>query len=66
MSGTGPDDDRMPHVELTQSGWSDEERASFLRKRRARNFWLLGALGLAALIIYVIALIKLHEYGQMW
>lgn len=58
--------DRMPRVEIVEAHWSDEQKAEFLRRRRARNFLLLAALGGFCLIIYVIALVKLHEYGQMW
>ena len=58
--------DRMPRVEIVESHWSDEQKAEFLRRRRARNFLLLAALGGFCLIIYVIAMVKLHEYGQMW
>jgi hypothetical protein len=58
--------DPMPRVEITESHWSDEQKAEFLRRRRARNFLLLAALGGFCLIIYVIAMVKLHEYGQMW
>ena len=58
--------DRMPRVEVVESHWSDEQKAEFLRRRRARNFLLLAALGGFSMIIYVIAMVKLHEYGQMW
>lgn len=58
--------DRMPIVEIVESHWSDEQKAEFLRRRRARNFLLLAALGGFSMIIYVIAMVKLHEYGQMW
>ncbi|MBU6450023.1 MAG: hypothetical protein KGQ26_10415 [Rhodospirillales bacterium] len=58
--------DRMPRVEIVESHWSDEQKVEFLRRRRARNFLLLAALGGFCLIIYVIAMVKLHEYGQMW
>jgi hypothetical protein len=58
--------DRMPRVEITEGHWSDEQKAEFLRRRRARNYLLLAALGGFCLIIYVIAMVKLHEYGQMW
>ncbi|WP_298224446.1 hypothetical protein [Acidocella sp.] len=58
--------DRMPRVEIAESHWSDEQKAEFLRRRRARNFLLLAALGGFCLIIYVIAMVKLHEYGRMW
>lgn len=58
--------DRMPHVEIIEAQWSDEQKAEFLRRRRGRNFLLLMALGGFCLIVYVIAMVKLHEYGQMW
>lgn len=58
--------DRMPVVTLSPSDWTPEERAEFLRRRRARNGVLLAAVGGFALMIYIIAMIKLHEYGQMW
>ncbi len=58
--------DRMPRVEIVELQWSDEQKAEFLRRRRARNFLLLAALGGFCLMIYVIAMVKLHEYGQMW
>jgi len=63
---TMDDPDRMPVVELTESGWTPEQRAEFLRRRKGRNKLLLAALGGFALLIYVIAMIKLHEFGQMW
>ena len=70
MAGVQKDEDyandRMPRVEIVESHWSDEQKAEFLRRRRARNFLLLAALGGFSLIIYVIAMVKLHEYGQMW
>jgi hypothetical protein len=59
-------DDRMPHTGLGQTNWTDEQRAEFLRRRRARNLLLLGALAGFCLIIYAVAIVKLHEYGQMW
>jgi hypothetical protein len=40
--------------------------AEFERRRRGRNRALLGALGGFCIIIYIIAIVKLHEYGQMW
>ncbi len=58
--------ERMPRVTLGKAQWSDEQKAEFMRRRRARNFLLLAALGGFCLIVYVIALVKLHEYGQMW
>jgi len=65
-SESTPDPDAMPHVELRKSDWTDVQRAEFLRRRRARNYLLLAALGGVSLMIYGIALVKLHEYGQMW
>ena len=61
-----PDFDRMPRTVLKDSGWTDEQRAEFLRRRRARNWLLLASLGGISLMIYGIALVKLHEYGAMW
>ena len=58
--------DAMPSVEIVESHWSDEQKAEFLRRRRARNYLLLATLGGFCLIIYAIAMVKLHEYGQMW
>jgi hypothetical protein len=56
----------MPRTELAQSHWTAEARAEFLRRRRGRNFLLLAALGGFCLVIYAIALVKLHQYGTMW
>ena len=58
--------DRMPRTELEKSNWTDEQRAEFLRRRRGRNWLLLAALGGVSIMIYGIALVKLHEFGQMW
>ncbi len=58
--------DRMPHAELGQANWTPEERAEFLRRRRARNWLILAALTGFCVIIYGIAIVKLREYGQMW
>jgi hypothetical protein len=58
--------DHMPKVEAVKSDWSPAERAEFMRRRRGRNLLLLAALGGFCLLIYAIALVKLHEYGQMW
>jgi len=58
--------DKMPRVELQDSHWTDAERAEFTRRRRGRNYLLLAALGGFCLLIYAIAIVKLHEYGQMW
>jgi hypothetical protein len=58
--------DKMPRVVAHESDWSAEQVIEFNRRRRGRNFLLLGVLGGIALLIYAIALVKLHEYGQMW
>jgi hypothetical protein len=63
---TSDDPDRMPRTELGQTNWTEEERAEFLRRRRGRNWLLLAALAAFSVMIYGIAIIKLHEYGQMW
>ncbi|HTJ88747.1 MAG TPA: hypothetical protein VL356_01025 [Acidocella sp.] len=46
--------------------WTPAARAEFMRRRRGRNLLLLAALGGFCLLIYAIALVKLHEYGTMW
>ncbi len=58
--------DRMPRAELGHAEWTPEERAEFLRRRRARNWLILAALAAFCVMIYGIAIVKLHEYGQMW
>ena len=58
--------DTMPRVEIMESGWSAAEQAEYTRRRRGRNWLLLAAMGGFCLLIYVIALVKLHEYGHMW
>jgi hypothetical protein len=58
--------DDMPRVVPTLSNWTPEMVAEYKRRRRGRNYALLAALGGFALIIYAIALVKLHEYGGMW
>jgi hypothetical protein len=60
------DIDRMPRTTLGKSDWTDEQRAEFLRRRRGRNWLLLAALAGVSVMIYGIAIVKLHEYGQMW
>ncbi len=56
----------MPRTELGEAHWTPAERAEFMRRRRGRNILLLVALGGFCLVIYTIALVKLHEYGAMW
>jgi hypothetical protein len=46
--------------------WTPEMLAEFNRRRRSRNYLLLFALGGFCILIYAIACVKLHEYGQMW
>jgi hypothetical protein len=46
--------------------WTPQMRAEFNRRRRSRNLLLLAALGGFCILIYAIAVVKLHEYGQMW
>lgn len=58
--------DRMPRAKLGKPDWTPEERAEFLRRRRARNWLILAALAAFCVMIYGIAIVKLHEYGQMW
>ncbi len=67
---TGKDEivdlDAMPRVELTKAAWTDAERAEFMRRRRGRNLLILLALSGVSLMIYGIAIVKLHEFGAMW
>ena len=58
--------DAMPKYELGEAHWTAEQRAEFMRRRRGRNLLLLAALGGFALLIYAIAIVKLHETGHMW
>jgi hypothetical protein len=58
--------DPMPRVEIVEKHWTPEERAKFNAARRGRNILLLCAMGGFCVLIYLIALVKLHEYGQMW
>jgi hypothetical protein len=58
--------DKMPVTEIMKSNWTAAERAEFTRKRRGRNYLLLIALGSFCLLVYAIAIVKLHKYGQMW
>jgi hypothetical protein len=58
--------DVMPKTVAAPSGWTPEMLAEFKRRRRGRNYLLLSVLGGFSLLIYAIALVKLHEYGQMW
>ena len=53
-------------VREVQQQWDDEQKVAFLRRRRARNYTLLAALGGLCLVIYVITLVKLRAYGAIW
>lgn len=58
--------DKMPHVVAHESDWSPAQLAAFNRRRRGRNWALLTALTAFCLLIYAIAIVKLHAYGRMW
>ena len=58
--------DQMPKVVATENDWTPEMRATFSRRRRGRNYALLAALAGFCLLIYAIAIVKLHAYGRMW
>jgi hypothetical protein len=58
--------DPMPKTVAVPSGWSAEMQTEYKRRRRGRNLLLLAALAGFCVIIYAIAIVKLHEYGQMW
>jgi hypothetical protein len=58
--------DIMPKAVLVPTDWTPEMIAEFKRRRRGRNYALLAVLGGFCLLIYAIAMVKLHEYGQMW
>ncbi|MCB5944759.1 hypothetical protein [Acidocella sp. KAb 2-4] len=58
--------DRMPRAEMGKPDWTQEQRDEFMRRRRGRNYLLLAALAAFCLMVYGIAMVKLHEYGQMW
>ncbi len=53
-----------PRVE--HENWSPEMVAEFKRRQRGRNIALLAALAAFCVLIYAVAVVKLHEYGQMW
>lgn len=53
-------------MRVCQQEWDDEQKAEFLRRRRARNYVLLAALGGLCLIVYIITLVKMHQYGLTW
>jgi hypothetical protein len=55
-----------PRPQLAAAGWSEEQRAEFLRRRRGRNLLLLAALAGVSLMIFAIALVKLHGLGRVW
>jgi hypothetical protein len=53
-------------VILETENWTPEMLAEYKRRRKGRNYLLLAVLGGFCLVIYAIACVKLHEYGQMW
>ncbi|MCU4160662.1 hypothetical protein AiwAL_11170 [Acidiphilium sp. AL] len=46
--------------------WTPEQKAEFVRRRRGRNWALLGTLVALCLLIYAIAVVKLLHSGHMW
>lgn len=57
----------MSHfMRVVKQHWTSEQRAEFLRRRRARNYALLGILLGLCLIIYVVTFVKLHEFGAVF
>ncbi len=58
--------DTMPRVEIVESDWTPAERELYTKRRTGRNWLLLAAMGGFCVLIYVIAVVKLHEYGRMW
>lgn len=52
-------------VRLNELPLEPAQKTAFLRRRRARNYLLLAVLGGFCLMVYVIALVKLHAYGAL-
>lgn len=52
-------------MRVVKQPWTSEQKTEFLRRRRARNYVLLAALCGLGLIIYVVTVVKLHEYGAV-
>lgn len=53
-------------MKVDRENWSPEMVAEFKRRQRGRNWALLAVLVGFCVLIYAIAVVKLHEYGQMW
>ncbi len=53
-------------MRVEHENWSPEMVAEFKRRQRGRNWALLGVLAGFCVLIYAVAVVKLHEYGQMW
>lgn len=53
-------------VELNELSLDPVQKAVFLRRRRARNYLLLTALGGFCLMVYIVTLVKLHACGASW
>jgi hypothetical protein len=57
---------KPPAPRVERENWSPEMVAEFKRRQRGRNWALLAVLAGFCIIIYAVAVVKLHEYGQMW
>lgn len=53
-------------MRLVKQDWTSEQKAEFLRRRRARNYLLLAALCGLCVIIYAVTVVKLHQYGAIF
>ncbi len=53
-------------MRIEEENWSPEMIAEFRRRQRGRNWALLAVLAGFCVVIYAVAVVKLHEYGQMW
>lgn len=51
---------------VTETHWTDEQKAEFAKQRRGRNWALLGGMIALCLLIYAIAVVKLYHAGHMW
>ncbi len=51
---------------ISEMHWTPEQEAEFRRRRRSRNWALLGAMVALCLLIYAIAVVKLLHSGHMW
>jgi hypothetical protein len=53
-------------MRLEHENWPPAMVAEFKRRQRGRNWALLGVLVGFCVLIYAVAVVKLHEYGQRW